>query len=223
MSVKKRKTIHPLHEKGYYIIENGFTTSDGLMEELKRQLKSRKTSHIFNPDKKRLQKDLSIKPELIRNFIEQVLSQLKKENLSDNLYLRSPVILKSLPGCQRQYAHADHVPNKAWAEVLVYNMIDEIPLAIVCSVEDSKIDIWKGAINWLLPKTITEDIPRETIHLKAGSIFIFRGDLIHAGSEYDQENIRIHLYMDSQKLPHTHNMIHLVEGKREWEKHILDA
>ena len=37
--------------------------------------------------------------------------------------------------------------------------------------------------------------------LNAGDVFVFRGDLVHVGAEYDSLNIRIHSYVDSPCAP----------------------
>merc|ERR1711924_542118 len=46
---------------------------------------------------------------------------------------------------------------------------------------------------------------RETVELNAGDIFIFRGDLIHTGPQYDALNIRIHCFIDSPCAPKRRN------------------
>ena len=42
-----------------------------------------------------------------------------------------------------------------------------------------------------------KDGEREIVDLDGGDIYIFRGDLIHVGAEYDTLNIRIHCFIDS--------------------------
>ena len=42
---------------------------------------------------------------------------------------------------------------------------------------------------------------REITELNAGDVFVFRGDLVHVGAEYDSLNIRIHSYVDSPCAP----------------------
>ena len=46
-----------------------------------------------------------------------------------------------------------------------------------------------------------KDGKEETITLNAGDVLIFRGDLIHAGAEYGELNVRIHVYIDSPCAP----------------------
>jgi|LakMenEpi03Aug12_release.lakeMendotaPanAssembly.Ray.scaffolds.fasta_scaffold5816299_1 hypothetical protein len=40
-------------------------------------------------------------------------------------------------------------------------------------------------------------IKKEIKKLNKGDIFIFRGDLVHAGSSYKKSNIRLHCFLDS--------------------------
>jgi hypothetical protein len=54
---------------------------------------------------------------------------------------------------------------------------------------------------------INNEIDRKTISLNQGDILIFRGDLIHAGSEYLEENYRIHIFYDSKFLNHISNRV----------------
>jgi ectoine hydroxylase-related dioxygenase (phytanoyl-CoA dioxygenase family) len=37
----------------------------------------------------------------------------------------------------------------------------------------------------------------KVIEINKGDVLVFRADLVHAGSDYDEENIRLHLYLDS--------------------------
>ena len=46
-----------------------------------------------------------------------------------------------------------------------------------------------------------KDGVREIVDLDEGDIYIFRGDLIHVGAEYDTLNIRIHCYINSPSAP----------------------
>lgn len=226
MSSKKRRVSPELHVNGYEIIKGGFTTSEKLLSELRRQSNSRGSGAIFNEnsdkknDLKRRQACLKNTSSLISDFIKEVEDKL--EHHMSTHHATSRVILKSLPGCQRQLAHSDNLPDKKLAETIILEEWGEMPLAVVCSVEDSTIDIWDGAINWIIPGAIDKDIPRKTVSLSKGDILVFRGDLIHGGSSYEEENIRVHFYLDSKKNPHTYNMVYTLEGAKEWEKHILD-
>jgi len=45
----------------------------------------------------------------------------------------------------------------------------------------------------------------KTITLNAGDLVIFRGDLSHAGAAFDEDNYRLHVYIDSPVHPRTKN------------------
>ena len=59
-------------------------------------------------------------------------------------------------------------------------LLEEMPLSVLFSVEDNTY--------WY-----TGD---QRFHLPAGSFVIFRGDLEHAGAEYDVFSVRLHVYFD---------------------------
>ena len=40
-----------------------------------------------------------------------------------------------------------------------------------------------------------------TLTLNAGDLIIFRGDLSHAGAAYEEDNVRVHVYIDSPLYP----------------------
>lgn len=85
-----------------------------------------------------------------------------------NHTLQTPVVLQSLTGCKQQQWHMDY---------------------------DDKNTTGFGMLLALQNGTRLET--REcTIHLKQGDLLIFNGDLVHAGSWYDCENLRIHAYLD---------------------------
>ena len=47
---------------------------------------------------------------------------------------------------------------------------------------------------------LCQDVATE-VKLNAGDVFVFRGDLLHAGGEYVKRNIRVHCYVDSPCAP----------------------
>lgn len=46
--------------------------------------------------------------------------------------------------------------------------------------------------------------------LNPGDMIVFRGDFVHAGSEYQKDNFRIHYYLDSPLVPRTANRTWLI-------------
>lgn len=91
--------------------------------------------------------------------------------------------LRSLPGCDRQPWHWDFNPDN------LAGMSDEqMPLSCVVALQDSTRFHFKsnGCRN--------ED--GETVTIEAGDLLIFRGDMLHAGAAYEEENWRLHMYLD---------------------------
>jgi len=109
------------------------------------------------------------------------------------------VALRSRPGCQRQAAHCDYIPDNAFLDT----DDDTVPLIFLLALEDdTKLDVWPGSHR--LVRHITRRSPviqRCTLILKAGDAVLFRGDLVHAGSEYSKQNTRLHVYLDSPAVP----------------------
>ena len=58
--------------------------------------------------------------------------------------------------------------------------LDQMPLSVLFSVEDNTY--WYAG--------------DQKFHLPAGSFVIFRGDVEHAGAEYDEFSVRLHAYFD---------------------------
>jgi hypothetical protein len=48
------------------------------------------------------------------------------------------------------------------------------------------------------------------LNLNKGDILIFRADLVHAGSDYDELNIRLHTYLDSPDVQRDNNRTYLI-------------
>ena len=115
------------------------------------------------------------------------------------------VALRSQPGCQRQAAHCDYIPDDVFLDTDDVN----VPLLFMLALEDdTKLDVWPGshklvrdirAARRMLP------IVRKTLTLQAGDAVLFRGDLVHAGSEYSKQNTRLHVYLDSPAVPRDPN------------------
>ena len=47
--------------------------------------------------------------------------------------------------------------------------------------------------------------------LEPGDAVVFRADVVHAGAEYDSENIRIHCYLDSPLVPRDPNRTFIIQ------------
>lgn len=183
-----RENYNNIHKNGYHIYKNMCHAIDqaGLMDHLNKQIDSKYGGPIFNGvknDKKRLQSTLRCNNSMISEFIEKLQENIYNILPSESrLYFSNWVILKSLNGCNEQQPHTDYnVEN-------IKNITDYscVPLLVLVGLMDETyLDIWDS-----------DGINKKLI-MDQGDVLIFRADMIHAGSSYEKENIRIHAYLDS--------------------------
>ena len=129
------------------------------------------------------------------------------------------VVLCSMPGCQKQGAHADYsVIHPDW-----HPNDPRVSHGCLLAVEDGTMfDVWPGA-HLKRKGLITKDeavlpaIPRTTLHLNKGDAVAFRADCVHAGSAYEKENVRLHCYLD---IP---TMIHPIGRVSRWASFIAEG
>jgi hypothetical protein len=200
--------INDLHANGYVKITNGINIPSNIFAEIKNQVDKRGRS-IFNHhetqsqnDHKRLQCNIWTKTKRMKNFIDGLNAYLT-QNINPTLSISKWVILHSKPRCQDQASHCDYIEPEKMSEIADHF----IPLAVLVSLmAETQIHVW--------PKShlITEEmepIERQIIIMNEGDIFVFRGDVVHAGSSYEENNYRLHAYMDSELVPRLPN--------RTWE------
>lgn len=151
-------------------------------------------------------------PKPVLNVIKAAESAIVEHGWSEGRTLSSWALLRSLPGCQRQAAHADYVPS----EQLVAAADDDMPLAVLVALQDgTTLDVWPRSIRLIgAGADQVRDracIRRHTVQLNAGDVLAFRGDLVHAGSAYDSENVRLHVYLDTASVPRQSNRTWLID------------
>jgi len=149
---------------------------------------------IFNGaknDKRRIQSNLSRKPALLDEFIDELETTIYELLPADSpLSFSNWVILKSTSGCERQLPHTDYDPE------LIRRTPADIPLLVLVSImPNTYLDLWDANGN------------HERASMDAGDILIFRADTVHAGSAYQRENMRIHVYLDSPAIQRIHNRV----------------
>lgn len=74
----------------------------------------------------------------------------------------------------------------------------KVPLVCLVALQDgTQFDVWPGAICFDSSRSFEQHL---CITLNAGDMFIFRGDLVHAGAAVgaDNRNVRIHAYLDAE-------------------------
>jgi hypothetical protein len=161
LAIKKRKLAPEyfnLHDDGYVVYKRAFNITSEIFKNIKLQAKNM-SGYIFNGkkhnDKKRLQKKLSTKN------LDELFSEIRffiSENVNSILSQQNPVILKSLPGCERQLPHTDYIPDEDLTNILNKNDNEKIPLLMLVSImPGTKICIWPKSIN-LIHKTTDEKL-----------------------------------------------------------------
>ncbi|KKL07371.1 hypothetical protein LCGC14_2586680 [marine sediment metagenome] len=200
-----------LHTLGYEVYSDVIPIKDNIVEKLIDY--GRNGSQIFNHhetrlrnDHKRRQATLQRRSANLRNGIQDFVSEQ-----FPHLTLKNLVVIHSKPGCGDQASHCDYVPEPNLATV----PDSHFPLAVLLAVmPGTKISVWPRSIRFAYTSpTILQQIQpihRKTLELDIGDMLVFRGDLVHAGAAYDEENVRIHCFLDSELVPRTPNHTWLV-------------
>lgn len=177
---------------------NGYLVLPGFLNPSKLKYKSEsyrtRTESIFNGpgrnDHKRRQVNL---PESVVKDLKDLIKCIPF--LTEYHHIEDFVLLRSLPGCARQAAHTDYIPDVS----LLRCESENLPYLFLFAIEDqTKLVVWPGSHKVVQGRGRTIDPIRPTIlELNAGDALVFRPDLVHAGAEYETENLRIHCYIDS--------------------------
>jgi len=182
-------------ETNGYLVLPGFLQTNKLQE--KCETYRNKTESIFNGggrnDHKRRQVNLPV------SVVKELKDQIKCiPFLTEYHHMEDFVLLRSLPGCSRQAAHTDYIPDIS----LLHCEADKLPYLFLLAIEDqTKLVVWPGSHKVVQGRGRTIDsIGPKILELQAGDAVVFRPDLVHAGAEYQTENLRVHCYIDSDKV-----------------------
>jgi hypothetical protein len=212
-----------MYTEGYCILSsNRVLNNDTIIEDFENQL--RNASPIFNStknDKKRLQTNLKINRKNYA-FIQSI--DMMVRGLNPLLTPSHWVILKSKPGCSPQSAHLDY----EYSDELLEASKDpaKIPLLVlVALMPNTRIYVWKHSQKIIRERYRGPPVLPITIELQPGDIFVFRADMIHAGADYPEENIRIHCYLDSPHVKRNQNRTWIIQkhAPDTISKHVVEA
>jgi hypothetical protein len=160
-------------------------------------------SGIESNDNKRLQLEIpdfiNCDPKLkcyldICNVVDEYFKRYKQRAWSfGHQTLPRKHILFALPGCKRQISHTDFKPCEGNSSVVHPVIVVKLFLSgsrrsffiIIALQPDTRILVEVG------PNEM------ETVLLEEGDVFVGRGDCKHAGEQYKDFNVRLHMYMDS--------------------------
>ena len=195
--IMNTEMLNTINKTGYILLKNIIPIMEDDIKYIENQIN---LSHVFvfnqdweNNDKKRLQTELD---EHNLSFITNLNDMVNSINPA--LHKSNWVILKSQPGCHKQMSHLDYVPTPAFNEVINGDDKSKIPLLVLVSLmENTYLDIWENSIELMNGSYDGEPVKSTKMLLGKGDVLVFRSDVIHAGSEYQHENIRLHCYLDS--------------------------
>jgi hypothetical protein len=132
-----------------------------------------------------------------------------------------------LPDCSERQTTFKYLAATPETSNIVTTRQQKIPIIVLTAIMDNTcIDVWENSHNWMRlndNQKFDPPIVKRTINLKKGQICVLRGDTIHAGSAYAQENIRIYSFYDSYVVLPPKNKVYLIGNNSEWEKEIHSA
>jgi hypothetical protein len=196
-----------LHVDGYQVVRKVFTPTPLFLNYVKRQ-SSRHSVEIFNGqrgkrnDLRRRQTPLDLRVRCVKSALTKIEAEIRTRGLVGGAAdYNSWVIVESLKGCARQRYHTDYDLAK-----LAALTDEEMPLGVIVVLET------KTTLH-VIPKSIHgagEQYPPIVIQATPGDVICFRGDLVHAGSDYpSRSNIRMHAYVHSPQFRRLDNATYL--------------
>jgi hypothetical protein len=195
-SLRQLYTRSKLYKDGYIVLRGAVTVLQSTVDGARKAIQGSRSGPIFNPDKKRLQARLDIDEKDLPGFSD-INVALGIPYTTDSF-----VALKSLGGCLAQKAHIDYVipPQHDPTNYRIsYG-------AIIAIEKETTLDVWPGSHHYIGAATPPlSPIPRKTVSMGPGDVCVFRGDLVHAGSNYYNENMRLHCYRDIPEMVHPKN------------------
>lgn len=186
-----------LHIDGFEILHQAIQVEPDEYEEIKRQSRGRMRT-IFNDNEMSKRNDHKRKQIPIKKNVKTKRLLSKLDNILQKRYsklkMNEVVILHSKIGCKEQGSHQDYEPN----DIFVNGNTNEIPLSAVLALEETNtgLVVWRKSIRISSDDTDISNmkIEKEIVKINRGDILVFRGDLVHAGSGYEEENTRIHCF-----------------------------
>jgi hypothetical protein len=105
-------------------------------------------------------------------------------------------VLYSMACCMPQRRHADYSPYSVM-DLLDDRVCHGLPLGVIIALQDNTaFDAWPGAVGHELERFYESS----QLTLGAGDALFFLGNAIHAGAGFQDDNVRIHAYLDSNAL-----------------------
>ena len=212
-----------LNSQGYVLFESILTAADCLaikkqFEEIKRSNGITNAAEISTKKNTtgRYQKFLPM-DSVVDSKVQELLKPVKlkiqeelgfrKENMGTGP--EGVSLLHNSGEVPEQVPHTDYGPSIDICEPLLENEQDthlDLPaIAIITLDNDTPFNTWPGHINLRhkggklqFSYDVLEYRKKRVVIPKLGSVFVFRGDLIHSGAYNDKENQRLHMNINRQ-------------------------
>ncbi len=199
------ENIKSLGKSGFFVIRgflsNELCGADAVSELCRRVLQCKKRQTIFqgpeSNDNRRVQASVGeMRDDSPFSEELQILLDAASKKLGAMVRSRSPsdmVALLSLQGCGPQRPHADYT-REALQIIKDDGVCSGLPLGVVIAFQPNTLfDIWPGAIDW----DETRFYEHKQVKLGPGDAIFFLGNAVHAGAAFENENVRLHCYLDS--------------------------
>ena len=178
---------HRLHMDGFAVYRNAFEldsdTRDAIYESRYLPIFNGLKDDQLTYDGKRLQAEGEWRSAYRKALHRFVQSQGLMQCKNGTKEIKDVYALKSLPGCPMQPKHADSSLEKGMRLMEP----SDVPLAAIYALEpDTRLMVWRF-----------DSGKSSAIVMQPNDLVVFRGDLAHAGFEYEVENTRLHAYIDS--------------------------
>jgi hypothetical protein len=179
---------YSLCKEGFFLMQNAFRLKADTLKDIKKS----KFNNIFN--RKNLDGSLIYSTERQQSTTKEKWCRkvtlcfrkflLKHGILHNNKTTSIMVALHSNSGCKKQLEHCDTAHFNTFSN----SDINDVPLACIIAIEP----------NTSMYIRSLHTNKEQKINMNIGDVFIFRGDVRHCGSDYKQENTRLHMYVDSK-------------------------
>ncbi len=205
VGVGKELCVESLTKSGFCIIQGLLSKKlcgeDAVAELRQRVLKWKNRETIFQGpfrnDGCRVQASVNVmKNDCSFSEELQALLDATTKKLGKMILSRSPshmLAVLSLEGCGPQRPHADY-RRESLDGIRDDGFCGGMPLGVVLALQpNTHFDIWPGAIGW----DESRFYEHKQLTLCPGDAVFFLGHAVHAGAAFEEENVRLHCYLDS--------------------------
>ena len=194
----------------YHILENFIDPSIFQVDKLANFIQQKRGVTVFQEeedsnDHQRLQRVLhensAFKLEGVPLLYEKMSQTFNETKIGYKLKLQGNLLM-SLAGCGKQRLHSDNPYDDENIQATNDSFI-----CILAIQDNTKLHF------------LNKHHVRENIELNAGQLLVARGSFIHGGSDYMQENIRFHFYVDAPKNGRSKDTTYFLDDKFEILNH----